>query len=62
VGTTELASAVGATEWKKSFLGASLAFHVNLAPFTPKLCMVVYIFPLKKQKTTLNKNMRNALK
>jgi hypothetical protein len=58
----ELSSTVGTTEGKKSFLRASLAFHINLAPFTPKLCMVVYIFPLKKQKTTLNKNIRNALK
>jgi len=48
MGTAELTSAMGTTEWKKSFLRASLAFHINLAPFTPKLCMVVYTFSPKK--------------
>ncbi len=41
---------------------ACLAFHDSLAPFTTKARMVVYIFPLKKQKTSLKLNMQKHFK
>jgi hypothetical protein len=62
VGTAELASAMGATEWKQSFLRACLAFHDSLAPCTLNGSWWFIFFPSKDKKTMLSIKMRKRFK